>query len=93
MGGLLVSSNLRHWLPHDVIAVIRDAELPASDSVPSVSVMQWPKLQLSLWHWQNESWMRMRDLSVMLVGKEIDHAEVGSPARVGSWKASARLFI
>jgi len=96
---LLVNHNvpenrsLRHWLTHEVIAVIRDAELPAGESVPSMSVMQWPGLRLSVLHWQNESWMRMRDLPVMLKSEEVDHGRLQSAARVGWWKASARLFM
>lgn len=85
--------SLRRWLTHEVIAVIRDAELLASDSVPSLSVMQWPGLRLSLLQWQSESWMRMRDLPVVLESDEIDRGRAKPPVQAGWRKASAWLFM
>ncbi|MGI4838362.1 MAG: BRO-N domain-containing protein [Janthinobacterium lividum] len=86
--------SLRHWLTHEVIAVIRDAELPASESAPSLSVMQWPGLRLSLLHWQNESWMRMRDLPEMLESGEIDRAKLSGRWRwVGGGLRLGCLFV
>lgn len=85
--------SLRQWLTHQVIAVIRDRELPATESVPTVSVMQWPGLELRLLQWQNEPWMRMRDLPVMVESGEIERVQSTVQAPVGRWWVPSRLFV
>ncbi|MBD8826099.1 hypothetical protein [Pseudomonas sp. CFBP 13602] len=85
--------SLWRWLTHEVIAATRDAVLPVSDSVPSLSVMQWSGLRLSVLHWQSDSWMRMRDLPVVLESDEIDGGRAKPPVQAGWRKASAWLFM
>jgi prophage antirepressor-like protein len=84
--------NLRQWLTHEVVAVIRDSQLPIGESVPTLSLMQWPGLQLSLLQWQNEPWMRMRDLPQILESSEIRRGQlkVQPPA---AWWSPSRLFM
>lgn len=81
--------SLRQWLTHEVIAVVRDAQLPVGAATPSLSVMQWPGLRLSLLEWQNESWLRMRDMPVVLASGEVG----AKPVLGGWWKAPVRFFM
>lgn len=57
---------LREWLTHQVVPALRDAEPSANSDRPMLSVLDWPEMSLSLIHWQDESWIRLRDMPHLL---------------------------
>jgi prophage antirepressor-like protein len=57
---------LRQWISNDVVPALRDAQRPPDDSHPSLSLLQWPELSVTLLHWQSEPWIRLRDLPRMV---------------------------
>lgn len=59
--------SLRHWLTHEVITVMRDEHAQHDVQVPSLSLLRWAELSLSMLHWQNEPWIRLRDLPELVV--------------------------
>lgn len=54
---------LRRWLTHEVMPALREA--PQTHQ-PSLSVMQWPGKSLCLLQWQNEQWIKLRDMPDVL---------------------------
>jgi prophage antirepressor-like protein len=57
---------LREWLTHQVVPALRDAEHLGNSDRPMLSLLDWPEMSLSLLHWQNESWIRLRDMPYLL---------------------------
>ena len=80
--------SLRHWLTHEVIAVIRDEHSPGDPQTPSLSLLRWTKLSLSMLHWQNEPWVRLRDVPEILEHPHLGQRMPDAQRRVG-WR---RLF-
>ena len=59
--------SLRHWLTHDVVAVLRDEQDVASDEGPRLGQMRWSQERVvSLLYWQSEPWVRLRDMPVVV---------------------------
>jgi len=57
---------LREWLTHQVVPALRDAEHSGHSDRPMLSLLDWPEMSLSLLHWQNEGWIRLRDMPYLL---------------------------
>jgi prophage antirepressor-like protein len=57
---------LREWLTHQVVPALRDAEPSGHSDRPMLSLLDWPEMSLSLLHWQDESWIRLRDMPYLL---------------------------
>ena len=57
---------LREWLTHQVVPALRDAEHLGQSDRPMLSLLDWPEMSLSLLHWQNEGWIRLRDMPYLL---------------------------
>lgn len=57
---------LREWLTHQVVPVLRDAAQPKIADRPMLSSLNWPEMSLSLLHWQDEGWIRLRDMPHLL---------------------------
>jgi prophage antirepressor-like protein len=57
---------LREWLTHQVVPALRDAEASENSDRPMLSVLDWPEMSLSLLHWQDEGWIRLRDMPYWL---------------------------
>ncbi|MCU1772059.1 Bro-N domain-containing protein [Pseudomonas sp. 13B_3.2_Bac1] len=53
---------LRERLTHLVVPTLRDSEHSISSDRPMSSLLNWPEMSLSLVHWQDESWIRLRDM-------------------------------
>ncbi|AQT96057.1 BRO-N domain-containing protein [Pseudomonas azotoformans] len=60
---------LREWLTHQVVATLRDKHQPRSTDRPMLSLLDWPEMSLSLLHWQDEGWIRLRDMPYMLLNR------------------------
>ncbi|WLH38458.1 Bro-N domain-containing protein [Pseudomonas sp. FP2196] len=57
---------LREWLTHQVVPALRDAEHSGHSDRPILSLLDWPEMSLSLLHWQDEGWIRLRDMPYLL---------------------------
>jgi len=60
---------LRAWLTHQVVPALRDAESSVNPDRPMLSLLDWPEMSLSLLHWQDEGWIRLRDMPYLLLGR------------------------
>jgi len=79
---------LREWLTHHVVSALRDVEQPENPDRPMLSLLDWPEMSLSLLHWQNEGWIRLRDMPYLLN----DHTQRRVPAPKPWWRKVARVF-
>ena len=70
---------LREWLTHQVVPALRDAESPKNSNRPMLSVLDWPEMSLSLLHWQDEGWIRLRDMPYWLNDQMQRRATVAKP--------------
>ena len=57
---------LREWLTHQVVPALRDARPLQAVERPTLSVLDWPKMSLCMLHWQDEPWIRLRDMPCVL---------------------------
>lgn len=64
--------NLRQWLTHEVIPALRRTTTSAAENGPSLTTLQWAGLSVSLLHWQNNAWIRWRDMPVLM--PSVEHA-------------------
>ncbi|WP_122510387.1 BRO-N domain-containing protein [Pseudomonas viridiflava] len=58
---------LREWLEHHVVSTLRDMQQPPESQRPTLGLLQWPGVSLSLLTWQDESWIRVRDMPEILL--------------------------
>ncbi|MGY3175026.1 prophage antirepressor-like protein [Pseudomonas sp. TE12234] len=70
---------LREWLTHQVVPALRDAEQSENSDRPMLSLLDWPEMSLSLLHWQNEGWIRLRDMPCWLHDKTPRQATLAKP--------------
>ncbi|WP_248767624.1 Bro-N domain-containing protein [Pseudomonas sp. MWU12-2345] len=56
------NQSLRQWLTHEVIPALRNIQTSIPDQGPSLSSLHWAGHAVSLLHWQNEAWVRWRDM-------------------------------
>ena len=79
--------GLREWLTHDVVPALRDAQQPTSTERPILSLLNWPEMSLSLLHWNNQPWIRLQDVPLMMTEREQARHPVGS-----WWKRASRVL-
>jgi prophage antirepressor-like protein len=60
---------LREWLTHHVVPALRDAGVSRNLDRPTMRLLKWPGMSLSLLHWQDESWIRLRDMPCLLLDR------------------------
>ncbi|WP_440973591.1 BRO-N domain-containing protein [Pseudomonas koreensis] len=77
---------LREWLTHQVIPTLRDAQHCTSER-PHLSLLSWPDMSLSLLHWNNQPWIRLQDVPLMVVEREMPKREAGR-----WWKRASRML-
>jgi prophage antirepressor-like protein len=70
---------LREWLTHQVVPVLRDAGRSKNEDRPMLSLLDWPEMSLSLLHWQNEGWIRLRDMPHLLFNRMQRRAPMVKP--------------
>ncbi|MGE8096358.1 BRO-N domain-containing protein [Pseudomonas fluorescens] len=86
---------LREWLTHQVVPALRDARQSKNTDRPMLSLLDWPEMSLSLLHWQDEGWIRLRDMPYLLLNRTRRRVPVVRPwwRKVMDWfqwsKASA----
>jgi len=56
-------------LTHQVVPALRDAVPSKNADRPMLSLLDWPEMSLSLLHWQNEGWIRLRDMPYLLLNR------------------------
>ena len=79
---------LREWLTHQVVPALRDAEHLGHSDRPMLSLLDWPEMSLSLLHWQNEGWIRLRDMPYLLN----DQSQRRTPMARPWWRKVAQVF-
>lgn len=70
---------LREWLTHQVVPALRDEGQLSNSDRPMLSLLEWPRMSLSLLHWQNEDWVRIRDMPDLLLERAPQRAQVVKP--------------
>lgn len=68
--------NLRLWLTHEVIPALRSASTTSLGQGPSFSALQWAERSVSVLNWQNEAWVKWRDMTVLM--PSVEQASVSS---------------
>lgn len=79
---------LREWITHQVVPALRDAEQSDNSDRPMLSLLDWPEMSLSLLHWQDEGWIRLRDMPYLL----LDHTQKRTPVVKSWWRKVAQVF-
>ena len=71
--------SLRHWLTHEVVAVLRDGQDGANNDGPQLGQMRWGDGErvLTLLYWQSEPWVRLRDMPVVVDERGLPPRTVG----------------
>ena len=70
---------LREWLTNEVVTTLRDATDLGDSNRPMLSLLDWPEMSLSLLHWQDEGWIRLRDMPYLLSDQNPRRALVEKP--------------
>jgi prophage antirepressor-like protein len=79
---------LREWLTNEVVPTLRDAEDSGDSNRPMLSLLDWPEMSLSLLHWQDEGWIRLRDMPYLLNDQNPRQATEGKPW----WRKVSQVF-
>ncbi len=79
---------LREWLTHQVVPTLRDAGQSKNRDQPMLSLLDWPEMSLSLLHWQDEGWIRLRDMPYLLLNRTRRRV----PVVKSWWRKIADLF-
>lgn len=79
---------LREWLTHQVIPTLRDTQYPTTSERPQLSLLNWPDMTLSLLHWNNQPWIRLQDVPLMVVEREEPKRPITGPW----WKRASRML-
>lgn len=85
-----VSGNrlLREWLTNEVVPTLRDAQDSGDSNRPMLSLLDWPEMSLSLLHWQDEGWIRLRDMPYLLNDQKPRRVSLEKPW----WRRVAQVF-
>lgn len=57
---------IRKWLTYQVLPVLRNQNVPAFNNAPAPGLLEWQRGTLSVLHWQDEPWIRLRDMPRLL---------------------------
>lgn len=76
---------LREWLTHLVVPALRDARPSRAVERPTLSVLDWPQMSLSMLHWQGEPWIRLRDMPCVLADGPFNRSE-------SWWRKASRVW-
>lgn len=72
---------LRELLTNEVVPTLRDAQDSGDSNGPMLSLLDWPEMSLSLLHWQDERWIRFRDMPYLLKDQTQRRTAVVKPWR------------
>lgn len=76
------NQSLRQWLTYSVLPRLREAHTPTQHNLPTPGVLAWQSGELNVLHWQNDAWIRLRDMPCLLPGR----GDVGSRRMAGWWQ-------
>ena len=76
---------LREWLTHQVVPALRDARPSRAVERPTMSVLDWPQMSLCMLHWQDEPWIRLRDMPCVLADDPFNQ-------RGSWWRKASRML-
>ncbi|MGF6128576.1 prophage antirepressor-like protein [Pseudomonas frederiksbergensis] len=76
---------LREWLTHQVVPSLRDARPSRMVERPTLSILDWPKMSLCMLHWQDEPWIRLRDMPCVLAEDPFNRNE-------SWWRKASRVI-
>jgi prophage antirepressor-like protein len=79
---------LREWLTNEVVPTLRDAQDSGDSNRPMLSLLDWPEMSLSLLHWQDEGWIRLRDMPYLLRHQPHQRLKATKPF----WRRIAKSF-
>jgi prophage antirepressor-like protein len=79
---------LREWLTNEVVPTLRDAADSGDSNRPMLSLLDWPEMSLSLLHWQDEGWIRLRDMLYLLNDQNPRRAFLEKPW----WRRVTQVF-
>lgn len=79
---------LRKWLTYSVLPRLRDTPTAIRHNAPTPGVLEWQTGELNVVHWQNEPWIRLRDMPCLLPRRD----EVGAVRLGGWWAGVKRMF-
>jgi prophage antirepressor-like protein len=79
---------LREWLTNEVVPTLRDAQDSGDSNRPMLSLLDWPEMSLCLLHWQDEGWIRLRDMPYLLNDQKPRRAKEGKPW----WRRVSQVF-
>ena len=58
--------SLRKWLTYQVLPMLRDQTAPAFHNAALPALLKWQRGSLSVIQWQDEPWIRVRDMPCLL---------------------------
>ncbi|MDO4236245.1 Bro-N domain-containing protein [Pseudomonas sp.] len=86
---------LRSWLTHEVVPTLRDNRQARTIERPLLSMLDWPEMSLNLLHWQDEGWIRLRDMPYLLVNRTYRKETENTPwwrKLIQSFRISQRVY-
>lgn len=84
--------SLRRWLTYEVIAVLRDRQDLVERDVPRIAQMDLGGHSLTLLQWQQEPWIRLRDVPQVVFEPELSVGRRVSKAH-SSWKTTTARWL
>lgn len=78
---------LRKWLTYSVLPRLRDASADNRHNSPSLGVLEWQTGELNVLHWQDEPWIRLKDMPSLLPGRDVAGVQSN-----GWWEGLKRRF-
>ncbi|WP_342624485.1 Bro-N domain-containing protein [Pseudomonas alkylphenolica] len=84
--------SLRRWLTYEVIAVLRERQDLVERDVPRIGQLDWGGHSLSLLQWQQEPWIRLRDVPQVVFEPELSVGRYVSKAHC-SWKTMTARWL
>jgi prophage antirepressor-like protein len=61
--------NLRQWLSNEVVPALRSSPPSVESNAPSPSSLQWAGVSVPLLHWQDQAWVKWRDMPDLLLAQ------------------------
>jgi prophage antirepressor-like protein len=81
------NSQLRQWITYQVMPTLNAASSLARHNSPTPARLEWQGGEMNVMHWQNEPWIRLRDMPNLLPGREAFHTKAGV-----FWTSAKRLI-
>lgn len=78
---------LRRWFTYAVLPVLRATEQNQPAHLPEPSQLAWKGAQLALLQWQDEAWIKLRDVPAVLEAPQVKRVGRGWYGALGLWLA------